>query len=399
MPHVLRRSDQLRQHEGLSTQEALKLEDAASGRLEEQVVIEEAGVDRLRKEEGVGLHVVAVGIDHGDAFGVEHPEPRVGVVHLHAGLAADIAVDDESVSRRAGPAQKRVDGKRRARRSDEGEVSLSDRVGDLELIAHLPILHGDQPGILEPLEIDERAVLLGVRVGGGQHRAALLVAEQILAPGARRVEIAGKLRLEHAALLIDEQIVGVELHEAGDVAAIVDRGRAGIDADGEERVRGDLAAVDDGRAGRARGQNAGIAAGDRTCILDQIGAASAQRIGSDADAELALAVHLAAVLDDDVAAGADGARGDGDAVADIRHDRDGAVARAAAGGDLAAVDDVDAAIGAVARRGDAGEGRGDLARVLDVDRAVVAAGESQDADGRIDLAAVHHEDRAVVAEA
>jgi hypothetical protein len=74
------------------------------------------------------------------------------------------------------------------------------------------------------------ARLLHARIGGGQHRAALFGHEQIVA----EAEIARQLRLEHAALLVDENVVRVgQIDEAGDAAGVVDLGTRPIDADGE----------------------------------------------------------------------------------------------------------------------------------------------------------------------
>ncbi len=74
MPDVLRRGDELRQEQRAATHEASQLEDAAVGLPEEQIVIEEAGVDRLGQEEGVALDV-AVDEHHRNAVGVEHAWP------------------------------------------------------------------------------------------------------------------------------------------------------------------------------------------------------------------------------------------------------------------------------------------------------------------------------------
>jgi hypothetical protein len=85
-PQVLRRRLELRQQKGLSTQEASEFEHPASRRPEEQVVIEESGVDRVLEEELVAA-CVAADIDDRNPLLVEHPEALVGVVHLDLGLA------------------------------------------------------------------------------------------------------------------------------------------------------------------------------------------------------------------------------------------------------------------------------------------------------------------------
>jgi hypothetical protein len=96
MPHVLRRGDQLRQHQGAGTEEALELEHAAPGRPEEQIVVEEAGVDGLIEKERVALHV-AIHKDDRNAHGIEHAGPVIDVVHRDQRLAAHIAVYGEGV--------------------------------------------------------------------------------------------------------------------------------------------------------------------------------------------------------------------------------------------------------------------------------------------------------------
>jgi hypothetical protein len=113
MPDVLARGNELRQHEGPWADKASELEDTASGRPEEQVVIEEAGVDGIRQKEGVSFDVRSVHIDDRDAVLVEHARPGIGVVDLELGGAGDIAVDDELIGGRVGPTQEGVDGKGR----------------------------------------------------------------------------------------------------------------------------------------------------------------------------------------------------------------------------------------------------------------------------------------------
>lgn len=77
-----------------------ELEDAASRRLEEEVVSKKAGVDRLLEEEGVLFHR-AVDKYHRDAFLVGGTGAGIGVVHVEARAAPRVALDDESVRRGA----------------------------------------------------------------------------------------------------------------------------------------------------------------------------------------------------------------------------------------------------------------------------------------------------------
>jgi hypothetical protein len=96
MPDVLARGDELRQHEGPLAEEAPQLEHAAPRRPEEQIVIEEAGIDGIAQEELVAMHV-PIHDDDRNAGRIEHAGAGVGVVHLDLGLARHIAVDDEGV--------------------------------------------------------------------------------------------------------------------------------------------------------------------------------------------------------------------------------------------------------------------------------------------------------------
>jgi hypothetical protein len=192
VPHVLHRCLELRQHEGACPEEASELEDAASRGPEEQVVIEEAGVDRLRQEEGVALHVAA-DINHRNAVGVEHAGPSVGVVHLDLGLARDIAVDDENIRLRPRLAQEGIDRELGLAGGVEGNAAVEEidgavavlahrrrRVGDAEHIADATVLQRDQALVVEALEIDEGARLDSLGIGGGKHGAALLVHEHVV---------------------------------------------------------------------------------------------------------------------------------------------------------------------------------------------------------------------------
>jgi hypothetical protein len=91
MPHVVHRRLELGQDEGAAAQEAPELEHPAPRGPEEQVVIEEAGVDRLLQEELITGHAGAVHEDERDALFVEHLWPFIGVGHHHLGRARHIA--------------------------------------------------------------------------------------------------------------------------------------------------------------------------------------------------------------------------------------------------------------------------------------------------------------------
>ena len=93
----------------------------------------------------------------------------------------------------------------------------------------MPVLQRDETLVLEALQFHELAEFDHFRIGGGEHRAALLVAEQVRAVA----EIAGQLGLEHAAILVDERIAIVgQVDEAGDMAPVDDGGRSAVDVDG-----------------------------------------------------------------------------------------------------------------------------------------------------------------------
>src|SRR6266508_3326167 len=109
MPDILARGDELRQHESPWADKAPELEDAAARRPEEQIVIEEAGIDRVAEEELIALWRRAVHKDDRDAFLVEHAGPGVGVVHLDLGGAGYGPIDDELVSGRIRPTEEGID--------------------------------------------------------------------------------------------------------------------------------------------------------------------------------------------------------------------------------------------------------------------------------------------------
>jgi hypothetical protein len=73
---------------------ASELEDATSCRPEEQVVVEESGVDGIRQKEGVSFDVRSVHIDDRDALLVEHAGPGVC-----AGEGTVVIVDENDVVR------------------------------------------------------------------------------------------------------------------------------------------------------------------------------------------------------------------------------------------------------------------------------------------------------------
>ena len=118
-------------------------------------------------------------IDDRDADRVEHARPWIGVIHIDHGLARHIAIDGENVRDRAWPAEEGIHSEGGVARRHEFEVAPADGVGDLETISRLAVLHGDQALILEALEIDEGAVLFDAWIGGGEHGAARLVAEEV----------------------------------------------------------------------------------------------------------------------------------------------------------------------------------------------------------------------------
>jgi hypothetical protein len=239
VPHVLHRCLELRQHEGAWAEEASQFKDAASRRPEEQIVIEEAGVDGIAEEEGIALHVAA-DINHWDAVRVEYARPWVDVVYLDLGLARDITVDDENVRLGSRLAQEGIDGKRRLARVVEGYAAVEEikaavavlahrrgNVRDAEHVTDATVLQRDQAFVHEALEIDEGARLDHLGIDGRKHGAALLVHEHVV-PIA---EIAGELGLEHAALLVDEGVaIFGEGDKASDAPRVVDLRRSALHA-------------------------------------------------------------------------------------------------------------------------------------------------------------------------
>src|SRR5680860_851508 len=93
MPDVLRRRDQLRQQIRAGAGEALEAPEARPGRREEQIVIEEAGVDRLIELEGVRVRRGAVDGHDTHANRIEHAGPGIEIVDGDRGHARHIAFD------------------------------------------------------------------------------------------------------------------------------------------------------------------------------------------------------------------------------------------------------------------------------------------------------------------
>ena len=116
-------------------------------------------------------------------------------------------------------------------------------------------------------------MLARVGIGGGEHRATLLVAEEIRAGS----EITGQLCLEHAPGLVDKGVVGIEDHETSNMSGIVDFGACASDIDSELRASRDSAGVDDLGACEARGKDTCVAAIDRPRIDDTNGAVGTGR--------------------------------------------------------------------------------------------------------------------------
>ena len=110
MPHVLSRGDELRQDEGAFAQKALQFEDATSRGREEQVVVEQAGVDRLREGKRITLDI-AVDVNDGDARLVEYAGPDIGVIDVNQCLAAHVAVDGKGVGLGSRTSEKGIDSK------------------------------------------------------------------------------------------------------------------------------------------------------------------------------------------------------------------------------------------------------------------------------------------------
>ena len=191
--HVLDVGDEVGKNMRAAAREAFQLEDAATRRLEEQIVFEETGVDRLFEEERIILHI-AVSVDDRDTFLVEGSGPWIGVVNRKQRLPAHVAVDRERVRNRSRTAEEGIDGKGRISRCRKREIALTDGIRDLEEIPRLAVLQRNQTLVLEALEIDEGDVLDLPSICGGVHRAAALVDEDVAAAA----EITGQPRLEGA---------------------------------------------------------------------------------------------------------------------------------------------------------------------------------------------------------
>ena len=193
LKHVLEVGDEVGKDMRPAARQAFQLEDAASRRLEEQIVFEETGVDRLFEVERIILHI-AVRVDDRDALLVEGSGSVIGVVNRKQRLPADIAIDRERIRNRSRTAEEGVDGKRRISRCRKSEIALTDGIRDLEGIPSLAVLQRNQTLVLEALEIDEGDVLDLPSICGGVHSAAALVDEDVAAAA----EITGQPRLEGA---------------------------------------------------------------------------------------------------------------------------------------------------------------------------------------------------------
>jgi len=97
MPDVLGGGHQLRQQERARAGEASQLPEATIGRNEEQIIVEEAGVDGLRQLEVRLARRRTVHEDDRDAGGIEGARPEIGVVDGDSRGAGHIALDGESV--------------------------------------------------------------------------------------------------------------------------------------------------------------------------------------------------------------------------------------------------------------------------------------------------------------
>lgn len=79
MEDLVCRGDHMRQDMGAAAGVALEVEASASRRREDQVVVEEARIDRLFEVEVGGVHV-AVHVDNRNALAVEHAGSRIDVI-------------------------------------------------------------------------------------------------------------------------------------------------------------------------------------------------------------------------------------------------------------------------------------------------------------------------------
>ena len=160
----------------------------------------------------------------------------------------------------------------RIARAVEGDATIKEifadearGVGDAERVANAAVLQRNGALVVEALKQLEGAVFGYLGVSGGEHRAALLVGEHVVA----QAEIAGELGLEHAALLVGEGIVGICEHdETGNMATVVDGGRGTNDIDGQIAARRDIARIDDRRAGGTDGEDTGVTAVDAAGVDD-----------------------------------------------------------------------------------------------------------------------------------
>lgn len=365
MERVVGHRDQVRQDVAAAAGVVLQLEEAAARRFEEQIVLEEAGVDRQADKE-VGLVHAAFDEHHGNAHGIEPRRRRVGVVHGDAGAAGRGAVDDQQVGGRAGPAEKRIDRQRGVAGAVEPETSAARRFGEVEYVIGTAIDHGDQPLVLEPLEADEIGPLAIVELGCRAKRAARSVEEQI-APAA---EIAGLPGVELTAGLVDEGVPAAgEIHEAGNQPRVVDHGPGALGVDGKPAPRRDRAAIGDLGGGHAVAVDAHRPGGDVAGVLNLKGRGRRVCPAIDADAQDAVRADFAAVGDGDGAIrlggrgedadGIEAGRGDVAAIHDthvvvgpITESVD-AVGIPASGRDIAAVDHGELAVRSSRRRVDA----------------------------------------------
>jgi hypothetical protein len=152
MPQVLHRSGELRQHEGILCEPTPEFEHIGVAGLEEEIVAEEACIDRSALEEEVLWPDRARNLDNRDALLGEGPAAGTGVLHADRGVPINVALNHEKVGLRAGRPEIGVDSEFAAWQRIEGNTLGGI---DGEHVAGAAVGHADQAGIVELLKIDE----------------------------------------------------------------------------------------------------------------------------------------------------------------------------------------------------------------------------------------------------
>src|SRR6476469_1748509 len=101
MPEILHRRGELWQHEGVLIKRAAELEYVGIARLEEEIVAEEAGIDRPTLKDKVLRPDRPGPFDHRNPSLVKGTSAGADVVQANRGFALDITVDHQKVSLRA----------------------------------------------------------------------------------------------------------------------------------------------------------------------------------------------------------------------------------------------------------------------------------------------------------